>query len=351
MAVASSLNLLVRSRAGALFYTLCLLVLCTGIISSCGPSSTQPDPTKVEDTDTDTGSKSAEEELDDLDDTGSSGKTKTAARPAKPRLSTEGKKTGEMVDGYEFAQQNEFLGLTNLKVSKVGIRLESPNLTCIMLPGKEAIAYNAQNGNCMQLTAKSAAMLAGKRPNEAPSVEETKTVGKDKIAGLNCTHYVITKYFIQEVPVDPVAYSDPKNANNPAAHKMKKEKVYGWETDIWATKDIQVPASIVKDCARMTQMPPGLGFPVRIQRDLRSKTQKEQAATEDQSKLKPVGMRSQVKRVIDTSSYKKSKLDKGDFVPLDGFKTVKDEMQLMMSGDDSELEGMGLEEDMDKPAK
>lgn len=340
----------------------CAALFLSGMLAACGPS---PDAEKLDDTDT-SKSASAEEELDDIDD---SAKEKKPPKPPKPKLSTEGKKTGVLVDGYEFEQKNEFLGATKLKLCKFGIRLESPNLLCVMLPGQEAIAYNPQNGNCMQLTAKSAAMLAGKRPNEGPTAEVIEPQkGTEMIAGLKCNKYIIRKFFPGENTSPALAKANMTLKKQKSAEALKKEGYFqGWHTEFWSTKDINVPAEIVKDTARLTMMPGGLGFPVRIQREVDGATtvhptagpgaanSKTASAGTDKSAatggLKPVahvsddGTKSSVRKVIDTTGFAKAKFDKGEFALLEGFKTVKDEMQLMMSSDESDLEGMGLDDD------
>lgn len=292
----------------------CFLSFSCLLIYGC--ASSQPtDKSKEQEADKQAAASEKIDDLDDnLDDLSSSGKK---AAP-KPQLSTEGKKTGSMVDGVIINQQNEFLGMSTLKMSKLGVRLESPSITVIMLPGKEAIAYNSQNGNCMALTERSAALLAGSKNFDNPGEEKITKVGTEKIAGLDCIHYDVMKY-----------YQDPKT----------KKQYPGWSTDVWACKDIGVPSSIVNDCARLTMMPKNLGFPVRIVREAR---------TTDMEKRKGATNANQKRPVINTSKFAKAKLDKGEFAEIEGFKKVKDEMQLMMSGDDSELIGTDLEEELDK---
>lgn len=285
-----------------------LVFLLAIFLSSCGQQNQKEaaleDPEKLA------------EETEKLDDLGSDEMLSEGPKnkAPKPELSTEGKKTGKMIDGMIINQQNEFLGMTTLKLSKLGVRMESPTITCIMLPGKEAMAYNPRNGNCMQLTEKSAAMLAGSRGYNGPMEQKTKKLGTEKIAGINCIHYELVKYF----------------------RDAKTKQLYpAWSSELWACKDIGLPPLIIKDVARLTVMPPELGFPVRIEREART-TQAEHRKGENRVYVK--------RRVIDTTAQKKAKIDEGQFAYLDGFKTVKDEMQLMMSSDEDEMLGSELDE-------
>jgi len=82
----------------------------------------------------------------------------------------------------------------------------------------------------------------------------------------------------------------------------------------------------MKDCARITTTPVELGFPVKITR-AGSTTEKERRTKSGKN----------IREVISTRSFLRTKLDKGEFALLPGFKTVKDEMQLMMSNDESDL--------------
>lgn len=279
------------------------LVAVSGIlITAC---SSQPGPKDQLSED----SKSLEsEKLDDLEsDELLSDKPGKKKETKKTQVSTECKKTGKTVDGLVINQQNEFLGMTTLKVSKLGVRLESPTITCIMKPGQEAMAYNCRNGSSMQLTQKSASLLAGSRNMGMPTEQKTKKLGNENIAGLDCTHYELTRYF-----------QDPKS----------KQTRGGWSSELWACKNVGLPPEIIKDVARLTQMPPELGFPVRIEREAAT-TQSERQKGESRAYVK--------RRVINTSAQRKEKLDTGEFDYLDGFKKVKDEMQLMMSSDDDDL--------------
>jgi hypothetical protein len=76
-------------------------------------------------------------------------------------------------------------------------------------------------------------------------------------------------------------------------------------------------------------MPENLGFPVKMTR-IASATTSEQ--------IKGMG-NSRVRQVVSTTSFSHAKLDKGEFALLPGYKTVTDEMQLMMSSEDTDLAG------------
>lgn len=323
-----------------LIYSASMVLLLSTTLTACGP---KPDADKTDD-ETETSTKaSSDDELEDAEES-----SPKKVRAPKVRLSTEGKPTGQMVDGYAIEQQNEFLGLTKLKLSKLGARLESPNLTCIIMPGKEAIAYNPDNGNSMQLTTKSAAMLAGKRPNEGPSQE---VVDKDKavenIAGLKCNKYVVHKFFFF---VKPGAKKGPvPDGTGKTSEQLERE---GWEeawhTEIWATKDLKIPAQVMKDCARLTMMPPDLGFPMRIEKLAQRNSSSTMRSGKGNQKYPGSANGMRAKFVIDTHSIEKTKFDAGNFTLLAGYKPVKDEMALMMSGDESELDEMGLDDDNPK---
>jgi len=185
-------------RLPCLIQSVCVLWLSSGILAACsGGPSTPPGTNKQvgsgeSSKGTNTARKSgdaigSEDDLNEMDDTSAEGKHKKA-KATKPALSTEGKKTGVMEDTVIVQQQNEFLGASTLKLSKSGIRLESSTVTVVMPPGQEAIAYNAQNGNCMVLSSNNRSILGG---GGKPSDEGKQTsikVGTEKLAGLNCIH-------------------------------------------------------------------------------------------------------------------------------------------------------------------
>lgn len=294
-----------------------LCLLSASLLIGCGQqqNTTTSDSDKETTSSADDNDKSAtsDEDIADIDDT-SSKKTKKAP---KVTYTVEPKPTGQVVDGFEVHQQNEFLGPCVLKISKNGVRLESSTITVILPTGKDAIAYNPQNGNSMELSSKSASMLAGNTHGGEDSKDETKKVGTDKIAGVKCTHYQLVRKFL---------------------NKKTKQEIDHYTTDIWATKDLKVPPQVLKDCARMTMMPPELGFPVKVIRETNVTTK---------IKGKQQGG-SRTREVISTSEFKPTKVDTGNFALLSGFKTVKDEMKLMMSDDESELGGSSSLDELDK---
>lgn len=292
-----------------------IIFLASTLLCGCGQSSDNPQEAQKDADQDETKSSSAtsDEDIEDIDDVSSKKKPKAP----KIKLSTTAKKTGKLVDGFVVHQQNEFLGPTVLKIGVPGIRLESSTLTVILPAGKEAIAYNPQNGNCMQLTAKSTAMLAGSSRFGEESKETTTKLGTEKIAGVKCVHYHVHRSFIDK--------------------KTKKEMSGGYGSEIWATKDLKLPPSIMKDCARITMMPQELGFPVKVVRDAST------TPTEMRRGVKKSRMR---REVISTSSFTPSKVDTGEFALLAGYTPVKDEMKLMMSDEEADLGG-GLD-DLDK---
>lgn len=298
----------------------CIFLLSGLALYACGGQPASDDSTKKADagsTSKSSGSNLKEEDLDDSSDNQATKDDEKSKIPKKDPLSTTGKPTGELAEGVLVEQTNEFLGRTKVKLCKFGVRLESPSLTCIMLPGKPAIAYNPQNGNAMALTSKSAAMLSGTKtpePGGETKVEKVK-VGTEKIAGLNCDHYRLANFYMDQ---------------------RTKQFRRAWSNEVWACKDIGAPPAIVKDCARLTLMPPELGFPVRIART--------SEATHIE-KQKGIGG-SQVRQVVNTLSSSRGKFDKCEFMALPGYTTVQDEMKLMVSDDENSLASSGLD-DMD----
>jgi hypothetical protein len=245
--------------------------------------------------------------------------------PTKPRfgknaahkaISTEGKHTGDMTPGVVAQQQNEFLGLTVVKLSKYGVRMESPNICVVIETGKPPMAYNSQNGTSLPLTPQSVAYMAG---NMEMAQQEggdltTKKMGVENVCGKKCIHYRLSKVF-----------KDPKT----------KKIVHGWAEDIWATKDVNVPPAIVKECAKLSMVPTELGFPLKIQRFLRAPGESELEDIDSLKKKNKVRSRD----VIKTVSIASAKLDRGDFALLTGFKPVQDQMQFMMGADDADITG------------
>lgn len=218
-------------------------------------------------------------------------------------LSTAPKKTGKMVPGLEFNQRNEFLGMSILKMSADGIRLDSPNLTAVYPPGKVGpTIFNPLTGKAMLLTSKNSSFLKQASGMSGSGEEETKKVGVETVAGFKCNHYVVDRFVF-----------NPKT----------KERIHDWTTEVWGTRELGLPKNIVDDCSKLTMMPSSFGFPLRVIRH---------AAPTEREKKK--GMTGKQRRVmIDTMSAKKTKFDKGEFVLLDGYEPVQDEMALMMSND------------------
>jgi hypothetical protein len=177
-----------------------------------------------------------------------------------------------------------------------------------MLPGKGPQAYNAQNGSTMELSAKSAAMMTGTQNRTGPIETVTNLLGKEKIAGVNCTHYNVEKF-----------------EKNPRS-KRHRERV--WYADVWSTKELPIPESVLKATSLVMVIPPELGFPLRVAR-FNNPTEKEKARGERGHSV--------MRDVITTSSCVRTKIDQGEFARLEGFKPVKNEMELMMTESDSDL--------------
>jgi len=218
-------------------------------------------------------------------------------------LSTAPKKTGKMVPGLEFNQRNEFLGMSILKMSADGIRLDSPNLTAVFPPGKIGpTVFNPLTGKAMLLTSKNSSFLKQASGMSGAGEEETKQVGTETVAGYKCNHFVVDRFVF-----------NPKT----------KQRIHSWTTEIWGTRDLGLPKSIIEDCSKLTMMPPSFGFPMRVIRHA--------TPTEAEKKKGLTGKQRRV--MIDTISAKKAKFDKGEFVLLEGYEPVQDEMALMMSND------------------
>ncbi len=297
-----------------------ILLLSAAILTAC---SSAPNPEDAEQTDESGNQKSTsaltrpsgDDDLIEREETPLQ-KESVKASPKSTAKSTAFVPTNKFVDGVEFHQQNEFLGTTVVKLSKLGVRLESPSITCILPLGKTPTAYNAQNGSCLKLTYKSTAILAGGVPTDGKlGKQKLIVISKDKIAGVNCIHY---KYYVESI--------DPKT----------KQKSQIKETQVWGTKDLKIPDAVLKECSKMLMMPPEAGFPLKVMRIV---------DTAELEKRQKKGLKPQADRVaVDTSQYKQTKLDVGEFAPLEGFKPVTDEMQFMMSSDDSELAGGALDD-------
>jgi hypothetical protein len=296
---------------------LVLLFVCV-LLSSCGQPAAptgalNKDAGKVKTA----AEPSGDDDFDGVDpeSTSPAGK-KSPAAAARQALSTAGKKTGKMLDGLVLHQQNEFLGTTTLKVSKTGARLESSLLTVILIPGQQPVAYNVQNGSTMKLTTKSAAIMAGARQSgDISDVKtESKKLGAGKIAGINCSRYLVQKY---------------------ATNVKTGYRSRVWFAEIWATRELHVHPAVLKECARFLLIPEELGFPLRVVR-FTSPTEIERHEGVTASRIQ--------RDVIKTASCARQKLDEGEFAYLSGFKSVKNEMELMMTSTDEDLDGGELDE-------
>ena len=274
-------------RSSAILLAACTVFACSNAPDKAAVDKDEPDE--------EVSTKTVDETLPDDEDSPKKKPTVT--------LSTVPKKTGQTVPGLEFNQRNEFLGMTILKMSAQGIRLDSPNLTAIFPPGKAGpTVFNPLTGKAMVLTSKNSSFLKQASGMGGSGEEETKKVGAETVAGYKCTHYVVDRFVF-----------NPKT----------KERIHQWTTEIWGTRDLGLPKNIVEDCAKLTMMPPSFGFPMRVIRHA--------TPTEQEKKRGATGKQRRV--MIDTITAKKSKLDKGEFVLLDGYEPVQDEMALMMSND------------------
>ncbi len=116
--------------------------------------------------------------------------------------------------------------------------------------------------------------------------------GKRTIAGFECDEYL--SYHI----------------NNKGA---KRPRVL-----IYATKGLALPKSMEIACAKLTDCPPGLGFPVRLQIC--------ESITDKATKIS--GYRLQ--QMLNTNKADPAKIDDQFFVEPTGFKSARDEMEIMM---------------------
>lgn len=260
------------------------------------------------------------QQMDAADDESDEAENSLETKKTQSVFSTEGKKTGDVSKGIVVEQQNEFLGLTIVKLSKWGVRMDSPSISVILNPGKDAMAYNSQNGSCLKLSSKSAAFMSGAvgDKNKGAGDLKTRKLGNEVICGKPCVHYRLSKLL--------------KDA--------KTNKVYdSWAEDVWTTKDLNVPPLIIKECAKLTLLPPDLGFPVKI---VRFKNRNGEHGAEEVEELlrKDIVDKKRQRQVIGTVSFSPQELDKGEFQYLQGFKAAEDEMQFMMSSDDSALADM-----------
>lgn len=247
---------------------------------------------------------------------------KKPSMSSEKTLSTAPVLTNVKVPAIEFRQQNEFLGSSVLKLSPAGVRLDSPNIAAVFPAGASGpTIFNPITGKSMLLTSKNSAFLRHAGGLEKGSGEVAKKIAVETIAGMKCIHFRIESYKV-----------DPKT----------KAKSLDWTTEVWATRDLGLPSKIIDDCSKLTMIPPELGIPLRLVRESKPTAQEKSKGVEGVQR----------RTLIDTFSAKKKQLDKGEFILLVGYQPVKDEMELMMSGDKGELEaGLGDLEDMEKEPK
>jgi hypothetical protein len=155
--------------------------------------------------------------------------------------------------------------------------------------------------------------MSGGTPQSGPLTTEHSAGKPDKVADIPCTYYDVSKYEI---------------------NRSTKAKECVWHADIWAAKNLGINPKLQKSCADMLQMPVELGFPLRITR---------QANDKEKALMKRMRSKNPVRDVIITKSMRHEKVDAGQFAKFDGFKPVKNEMELMMS-DDAETLGGDLDD-------
>lgn len=116
--------------------------------------------------------------------------------------------------------------------------------------------------------------------------------GKRNIAGFDCDEYL--SYHI-----------DPRGAKRPRVL-------------IYATRGLNLPKAMEIACAKLTDCPPGLGFPVRLQIY--------EGVSDQATKIR--GYRLQ--QMLNTNKAEQSKVDDQMFIEPSGFKAARDEMEIMM---------------------
>ncbi len=200
--------------------------------------------------------------------------------------------------GWICKQSSSRYGSLTCYVTPHNFRMDAMDLRLYVKPPfKDVTMYNMDGKLKYKVSIDSLSSRISIRTLSAADIkdgikEKITKQGKRTIAGFDCDEYLSS-------------HINAKGAKRPRVL-------------IYATKGLDLPKSMEIACAKLTDCPAGLGFPVRLQIY--------ESFTDKTTKIK--GYRLQ--QMLNTNKAETSKIDDNLFIQPSGFKPARDEMEVMM---------------------
>lgn len=246
--------------------------------------------------------------------TGSShgGQGKSSVSSPKRGLPSPKSKPGSKADpetiGYRLRQHMDWRGAMILDLSKYGVRYSSKDLGALLTPDEKIYVLNDSTKKYCIMDRTRWKQQHGMWSND-PGPERQTFAAKEKMLGLEVTHYKLEKLKYRMVMTQP--------------NKPVKQLYPDMLTEVWATKDLQIPEPLLRSCADACLVPYTYGYPLKVIRRYAF----------DPSKK--VWLRQ--KPFIETKSITRMPFKKSHFV-LPPYGKVADEVEVMMGETDLEKE-------------
>ncbi|MBI5176210.1 MAG: hypothetical protein HY986_25220 [Candidatus Melainabacteria bacterium] len=202
--------------------------------------------------------------------------------------------------GWVFKQDSARYGRLTCYVTKSRFRMDAMDLRLhIRAPFKMISMYNTDTRLKYGISVESIAERLGLRKlsdkdKKAGTIEVLRQTEKRTIAGFACQGYA----------------SEHVKANKQVIPRLK----------IYATKTLDLPKSMEYACARLTDCPPGIGFPLRLQYY--------ESCTDEATHKRGY----KLTQLLNTLKAEQTNLDDSIFKEPTGFKNARDETEIIMGG-------------------
>lgn len=198
-------------------------------------------------------------------------------------------------DGLFLKQQSKRYGSISSFITNKGVRMDAMGIKIFVAPPYRTISmYNAANKSVYRTTVKE----IGDRVNLLKLTPKEKARGMKEAIKVEAS----TEFFGLKLSHTLMEHVDRRGKHRPVLR-------------IFSTHDAKLPRALEDACCQLTSCPPGYGLPVKLY--MWSKGVQEQ--------------------LLETTKVERRQLSERLFVEPQGYKTVSDEMQLMM--DEEDLKG------------
>ncbi len=187
--------------------------------------------------------------------------------------------------GWDVSQVSQFQGKVHIRITPSVGRIDSNEYTVVLLPDTRTLIYNNSN----------------KTFCEKPRKEWLRQFGGSEIAHANKVHKARS------------AVIAGRKATLYICDRFSRNGKLSYSTEFWTCSDLPIAAENAAAYCVFCDVPSGYGLPMRITRKYRDHT---------------VSM-------LDTLGCREMPFEPAVFKPLNGFKKVKDEMELIMAGSSS----------------